>query len=298
MGRLNRLDFLDLSNNQLTGPFPAWAHNLRFLEILNLGQNDISGEIPLIVGEELNDDDPWLNIEHPWLNIEPILGGWAEFPELVDHLRFIEGLNDGGHQLHSLREFMRLLNSDEVFPHKELYKTLNFNVTKMFYRKHFDYIMKSNDLLWINHKGSVLISTLQEIIDEYVKAEDNRLLTKAFQTTLSDPVSMIEKLKEHEQAKQNRKESENIRRHPRPFIEELKQRARRINDRNSILPLVKGGKEAKLQQTEQSAGRIHDGNSILPTLMRSEKARRLIAIIGILVVVYDYWNQREDSKSD
>jgi hypothetical protein len=51
LGRLNHLDFLDLSNNQLTGPFPAWAHNLTKLALLNLGQNNISGDIPLFIGK-------------------------------------------------------------------------------------------------------------------------------------------------------------------------------------------------------------------------------------------------------
>jgi hypothetical protein len=44
------LTYLDLSNNQLTGLFPEWVHDLRHLELLNLGQNSFSGEIPLVIG--------------------------------------------------------------------------------------------------------------------------------------------------------------------------------------------------------------------------------------------------------
>ena len=53
MRRLNQLTYLDLSNNQLTGFFPQWAHDLGHLELLNLGQNYFSGEIPLIIGHRL-----------------------------------------------------------------------------------------------------------------------------------------------------------------------------------------------------------------------------------------------------
>jgi hypothetical protein len=204
LGRLNHLHFLDLSNNQLTGPFPAWAHNLRFLEILNLGQNDISGEIPLVVGEERNDGGHWFPVVLGEERVEIRLDG-----------QFVDFRIDN--KLRSLRDFMRLLKSDEVFPHREFYKTLDLNVIKMFYRKHFDYIMNSSDLLWISHKRKVLISTLQETINEYVKAEDNRLLTKAFQTMRRDPLPFINNLKELQQAEQNEG---------------------RINDRNSILPTV------------------------------------------------------------
>jgi hypothetical protein len=54
----------------LTGPFPTWVHGLPSLRLLNLGQNDISGEIPFVIGE---------------------------------------GRNDGGFPLTNIREFIRLL---------------------------------------------------------------------------------------------------------------------------------------------------------------------------------------------
>jgi hypothetical protein len=50
MRRLNQLTYLDLSNNQLTGLFPEWVHDLNHLELLNLGQNYFSGQIPLFIG--------------------------------------------------------------------------------------------------------------------------------------------------------------------------------------------------------------------------------------------------------
>ena len=50
---MNQLTYLDLSNNQLTGHFPEWVHGLTHLKLLNLGQNHISGEIPLVIGGHL-----------------------------------------------------------------------------------------------------------------------------------------------------------------------------------------------------------------------------------------------------
>ena len=47
---MNQLTYLDLSNNQLTGHFPEWVHGLTHLKLLNLGQNHISGEIPVVIG--------------------------------------------------------------------------------------------------------------------------------------------------------------------------------------------------------------------------------------------------------
>ena len=47
---LNRLSYLDLSNNQLAGLFPEWVNGLAHLRLLNLGQNYFSGEIPVVIG--------------------------------------------------------------------------------------------------------------------------------------------------------------------------------------------------------------------------------------------------------
>ena len=50
---MTQLTYLDLSNNQLTGHFPEWVHGLTKLQLLNLGQNHISGEIPIVIGRRL-----------------------------------------------------------------------------------------------------------------------------------------------------------------------------------------------------------------------------------------------------
>jgi hypothetical protein len=39
----------------LTGPFPGWVNRLKSLRLLNLGQNNFSGEIPLVIGDGRND---------------------------------------------------------------------------------------------------------------------------------------------------------------------------------------------------------------------------------------------------
>ena len=53
ISRLNQLNLLDLSNNQLTGLFPQWVGSLTDLQLLNLGQNHLSGHIPLFIGQRL-----------------------------------------------------------------------------------------------------------------------------------------------------------------------------------------------------------------------------------------------------
>ena len=53
MRELNRLKYLDLSNNRLTGNFPEWVNGLSHLRLLNLGQNHFSGQIPLFIGGRL-----------------------------------------------------------------------------------------------------------------------------------------------------------------------------------------------------------------------------------------------------
>ena len=53
MRELNRLKYLDLSNNRLTGNFPEWVNGLSHLRLLNLGQNHFSGQIPLSIGGRL-----------------------------------------------------------------------------------------------------------------------------------------------------------------------------------------------------------------------------------------------------
>jgi hypothetical protein len=61
MRRLNYLNYLDLSNNQLTGLFPQWVRSLTHLELLNLGQNHFSGGIPLVISGRLKNLQTFFN---------------------------------------------------------------------------------------------------------------------------------------------------------------------------------------------------------------------------------------------
>jgi len=54
MAHLRELEILDLSNNHLEGHFPEWIHRISDLNILNLGQNSFTGDVPLVVGGRLN----------------------------------------------------------------------------------------------------------------------------------------------------------------------------------------------------------------------------------------------------
>ena len=54
MRNFNQLTYVDLSNNELWGPIHELFHDLENLRLLNLGQNSLSGEIPRIIGEHLN----------------------------------------------------------------------------------------------------------------------------------------------------------------------------------------------------------------------------------------------------
>jgi hypothetical protein len=153
LGDLNRLVYLDLSNNQLTGTVPAWVNRLKSLSLLNLGQNDISGEIPLVIGE---------------------------------------GRNDGGSQLNSIREFINLLGaSDSLFRYRDRDGSLQLKF-KTFLREH-SYIMDGKDLLWVDSGRSYWDPiNLREVIEEYIKAEEDRLLTKIYRSIRKmDPVLLI-----------------------------------------------------------------------------------------------------------
>jgi hypothetical protein len=113
--------------------------------VLNLGQNDFSGEIPLVIGEEQN---------------------------------------NRGARLTNIREFIRLLSTpDSPISNRDRYETVRQNFIR-FLRKHSAYIHLSKDLLWVNpssHNWNFV--NLAGIVDEYIKAEEMHLLTTIYQTT-------------------------------------------------------------------------------------------------------------------
>jgi hypothetical protein len=155
LGELDWLTFLDLSNNQLTGPFPEWTHNLKRLDLLNLAQNDLSGEIPLVIGE---------------------------------------GRNDSGRPLTNIRELIGLLSTpNSLFPLRESDKNLRRTLIR--FQREYPF-RNSIDLLWMDPGRSYWGPTnLQEVIEEYIKAEEDRLLSKIFENVRKmDPMRLIERL--------------------------------------------------------------------------------------------------------
>jgi hypothetical protein len=114
------------------------------LRLLNLGQNDFSGEIPLVIGEGRHD------------------GG-----------AILIGIGQGRmSQLKNLQEFIRLLSATET-----IFETLNVNL-----------------MLWTD-PGYKFYSpiNLQDIIDVCIKAEENHLLTKVYESIRKmEPERLIE----------------------------------------------------------------------------------------------------------
>ena len=60
LGRLDKLDFLRLSNNALTGPIPSELGRLRNLRLLALDDNALSGPVPPQLGALENLEELWL----------------------------------------------------------------------------------------------------------------------------------------------------------------------------------------------------------------------------------------------
>jgi hypothetical protein len=109
---------------------------------LNFGQNDITGDIPIVIGE---------------------------------------GRNNGG-SLINIREFVRLLTTNDAsIPYRNRYNHIKRQLIT-FFRKHYAYNNLSNDLLWVDHRSPGWNAVnLGEIVDVYIKAEEKHLLTKLYQ---------------------------------------------------------------------------------------------------------------------
>jgi hypothetical protein len=142
LGQLNQLVYFDLSNNQLTGPFPVWVNRLRSLTLLNLGQNDFSGNIPVVVGE---------------------------------------GRNGAGSSLGNMPYHIRSFISKRP-QYRDMWKLVmrNFSIfyRKHHALKHIRQDLLWVDIEKIDNQDAV---ELEKIFNEYLKAEEKHLFTKVFE---------------------------------------------------------------------------------------------------------------------
>ncbi|KAM1767861.1 hypothetical protein ACFX12_045906 [Malus domestica] len=101
LGKLTKLNYLDLKFNNLWGNFPRFVANLTQLAYLNLGANSITGEIP-----------SWLALEstqltHLQLAFNDLQGA---VPKSLFHLRNLEFLDLSSNNLSGLVEFDQFSN--------------------------------------------------------------------------------------------------------------------------------------------------------------------------------------------
>jgi hypothetical protein len=144
---LNHLSYLDLSTNELTGTFPGWLHGLRNLKLLNLGQNDFSGDIPRSFRLEHNGG-------YRFLNNMPLL----------------------------MRQLLRPNSNGRSLPYRHLWHSLIRNYIH-FSRKHYTFKNIIPNMLWVDAENidNQDALALEKIVDEYLKAEEQHLFTKVFE---------------------------------------------------------------------------------------------------------------------
>jgi len=141
---LSNLHIKYLSNNQLTGSFPGWVNRLRKLKLLNLGQNDFSGEVPSSFRLEHDGGDRFLN----------------NLPSLMQQRLLPYGALVNGQVWRSI---MR--------PYRR------------FSRKYHALQNISPNMLWIDaeNMNNEDPLELEKIVGEFFKAEEKYLWTKSFQ---------------------------------------------------------------------------------------------------------------------
>jgi hypothetical protein len=140
---------------------------------LNLGQNDISGEIPLTIGGVQNEG-------HRLINIREFL----QLPKTAD--RSLQNGHRDGALLLNFISFVR-----EKVRHRVRYASSRRAFIRLLSEQPFK---NSIDLLWLDLERPFQYPiTSEEVIDEYIKAEEDLLLTRIFQNVLKmDPVRLMQ----------------------------------------------------------------------------------------------------------
>jgi hypothetical protein len=100
--------------------------------------------------------------------------------------------NHEGHSLANMGQLFNLHSTSDLFRFRDRDGKIWLNLIKSFFKK---YYQNTNHLLWVDPKRSLSSPiNLKEIIEEYIKAEENHLLTMIFQNVRKmDPVRLTQK---------------------------------------------------------------------------------------------------------